>query len=86
MNFEEASEKVKKLKTRPSDGKLLQLYGLYKQATVGNCNTTEPWFYELEAKAKWDAWTSRKNMTSDDAQKKYIKYASELILNESKKK
>lgn len=31
----------------------LQLYGLYKQATVGDCNTPKPAIYEFVAKAKW---------------------------------
>ena len=79
MNFEEAIVKVKKLKTRPDDGKLLQLYGLYKQATVGDCDMTEPWFYEVEAKAKWSAWKSRDGMSKETARKKYVKYVQELL-------
>lgn len=31
----------------------LQLYGLYKQATCGDCNTTAPPFFQLAAKQKW---------------------------------
>lgn len=30
---------VHQLKQRPNDEELLQLYGLYKQATMGNCKT-----------------------------------------------
>lgn len=37
--FEKAAEDVKNLKTRPSDQELLDLYGLYKQAVVGDVNT-----------------------------------------------
>ncbi len=33
------AEDVKKVKTRPSDQELLDLYGLYKQAVVGDINT-----------------------------------------------
>jgi diazepam-binding inhibitor (GABA receptor modulating acyl-CoA-binding protein) len=36
MTFEQAAEKVKSLKNRPANDMLLQLYGLYKQATVGD--------------------------------------------------
>lgn len=39
MSFEEAAAKAKTFTTRPSDADLLKLYGLYKQATVGD-NTT----------------------------------------------
>ena len=37
--FEKIAEDVKKVKTRPSDQELLDLYGLYKQAVVGDVNT-----------------------------------------------
>lgn len=37
--FETAAEEVKQLSKSPSNDKLLELYGLYKQATVGD-NTT----------------------------------------------
>ena len=40
--FTAAAEKVKTLTTKPSDADLLELYGLYKQATVGNVNTERP--------------------------------------------
>lgn len=41
FQFEKAAEDVKNLKSTPSDNDLLELYGLYKQATVGDCNTGE---------------------------------------------
>ena len=34
--FEKIAEDVKKLKTRPTDLQLLDLYGLYKQAVMGD--------------------------------------------------
>ncbi|OXB84705.1 UNVERIFIED_CONTAM: hypothetical protein H355_001182, partial [Colinus virginianus] len=37
-DFNGAAEDVKKLKTRPTDEELKELYGLYKQATVGDIN------------------------------------------------
>ena len=40
--FTKAAEDVKKLQTSPTDEELLELYGLYKQATVGDINTGEP--------------------------------------------
>lgn len=41
QKFNEAAEKVKKLKTQPNDEELKELYGLYKQVTVGDINTGE---------------------------------------------
>ena len=32
---------------------LLQLYGLYKQATSGPCDTFRPSFFDRKARAKW---------------------------------
>lgn len=37
--FEKIAEDVKKVKTRPTDQELLDLYSLYKQAVVGDNNT-----------------------------------------------
>ncbi|KAA0202931.1 hypothetical protein HAZT_HAZT005532 [Hyalella azteca] len=39
MLFQEAAEKVKKLAKQPTDDELKEIYGLYKQATIGDINT-----------------------------------------------
>lgn len=77
--FEKAAEDVKKLKTSPSDVDLLELYGLYKQATVGDCNTDKPGFLDFKGKAKWEAWNGRKGTSTDDAMNAYIKKVQSLI-------
>lgn len=78
--FLAAAKDVKeKLTSRPSDEELLDLYALYKQATVGDCNTAQPWFYDVKAKAKWTFWNKIKGMSKEDAEKKYIETANELI-------
>lgn len=38
---------------RFSDKIKLQLYGLYKQATVGKCNTGKPALWDPSGRAKW---------------------------------
>jgi len=40
--FRVAAEEVKRLNQKPSNEDLLRLYGLYKQATEGDCNTSKP--------------------------------------------
>ncbi|MBN3294330.1 ACBD7 protein, partial [Polypterus senegalus] len=77
--FEQVAEDVKKVKTRPEDGELLELYGLYKQATVGDINTEKPGMLDMKGKAKWEAWESKKGMSKEDAMKAYIAYAKEVI-------
>uniref|UniRef100_A0A674NG91 Acyl-CoA binding domain containing 7 n=1 Tax=Takifugu rubripes TaxID=31033 RepID=A0A674NG91_TAKRU len=77
--FEKIAEDVKKVKTRPTDQELLDLYGLYKQAIVGDVNTGRPGLLDLKGKAKWDAWESRKGMSQDEAMSDYINLGNEVI-------
>jgi len=66
------AEGVKAFTKRPSDEELLDFYGLYKQATVGDNNTAQPWAVQMEARAKWDAWAKYKGLSADEAQQKYV--------------
>ncbi|XP_020783659.1 acyl-CoA-binding domain-containing protein 7 [Boleophthalmus pectinirostris] len=77
--FSKIAEDVKKVKTRPTDQELLDLYGLYKQSVVGDVNIDKPGMTDLKGKAKWDAWNSRKGMSTDDAMSAYITLAKEVI-------
>uniref|UniRef100_A0A3Q3EMY8 Acyl-CoA binding domain containing 7 n=1 Tax=Labrus bergylta TaxID=56723 RepID=A0A3Q3EMY8_9LABR len=79
LEFEKLAEDVKNVKTRPTDQELLDLYGLYKQAIVGDINTERPGMLDLKGKAKWDAWNSRKGMSKEDAMTAYITLAKEII-------
>ncbi|KAK8720936.1 hypothetical protein OTU49_013022, partial [Cherax quadricarinatus] len=79
QDFNEAAEKVKKLKTKPNDEELKELYGLYKQVTVGDINTERPGMLDFTGKAKWDAWNSRKGMSKDAAMEAYIAKVEELV-------
>jgi len=58
-------------RTIPTNRKLI-LYGLFKQATAGDISTSQPWVYQLEAGAKWDAWSSHKGKSTQTAQQEYI--------------
>ncbi|RLW11220.1 hypothetical protein DV515_00001490 [Chloebia gouldiae] len=75
-DFDGAAEDVKKLKTRPTDEELKELYGFYKQATVGDINIDLhdnqsyvfilaecPGMLDLKGKAKWEAWNLKKGVT-----------------------
>ncbi|KAM9436795.1 acyl-CoA-binding domain-containing protein 7 [Clarias gariepinus] len=77
--FEKIAADVKKVKSRPSDQELLDIYGLYKQAVVGDINIDAPGMVDLKGKAKWDAWNSRKGMSTEDAMTEYISLAKEVI-------
>lgn len=58
---------------------MLKLYGLYKQATVGDNTTAKPGVFDLKGKYKWQAWEDLKGTSQEDAEKQYIELASLLI-------
>ncbi|KAL9966782.1 hypothetical protein ACROYT_G024903 [Oculina patagonica] len=76
--FKKAAEEAKNLPTKPSDADMLELYALYKQVTVGDCNTERPGMLDFTGKAKWDAWDAKKGTTKEDAEAAYIKKVEEL--------
>ncbi|XP_015666688.1 acyl-CoA-binding domain-containing protein 7 [Protobothrops mucrosquamatus] len=78
-DFETVAENVKKLKSKPTDDELKELYGLYKQATVGDINTECPGMLDLKGRAKWEAWNLKKGISKEDAMKAYISKANEMI-------
>ncbi|XP_013417381.1 acyl-CoA-binding protein [Lingula anatina] len=77
--FLKAAEDVKNLKSKPTDAEMLELYGLYKQATIGDVNTDRPGMLDFTGKAKWDAWDGRKGMSKEDAMAFYISVANNLV-------
>lgn len=76
--FAEAQERVKKLSRRPSNEQLLQLYGLYKQATEGDARGSRPGMLDPVGRAKWDAWAARKGTAPDEARRLYVGLVDDL--------
>ncbi|KAF7727831.1 hypothetical protein EC973_006944 [Apophysomyces ossiformis] len=76
--FEAAAEQVKALTKSPNSDELLQLYSLFKQATVGDVNTDRPGIMDFKGRAKWDAWLKLKGTPSEEAEQKYIALVEEL--------
>jgi diazepam-binding inhibitor (GABA receptor modulating acyl-CoA-binding protein) len=77
--FSSAADQMKRLKTKPSDNELLELYGLYKQATIGDVNIEKPGMLDMKGKAKWEAWNSRKGTSQSSAKEAYITVADKLV-------
>ena len=77
--FKEATTRVEKLSERPSNDQLLDLYGLYKQATEGDVSGSRPGMLDMKGRAKYDAWTKRKGTSKDDAMKKYAALVDGLV-------
>ena len=71
---------VKQLKVRPSNDELLRVYSLYKQATVGNCNTEKPGMFSFAEKSKWEAWNNLMGMDSTHAKELYVRLVEELVV------
>jgi diazepam-binding inhibitor (GABA receptor modulating acyl-CoA-binding protein) len=79
QQFEQATEDSKNFSERPSNESLLQLYSLYKQATIGDVNTDPPGNpFDFVAKAKYDAWTGLKGKPKEAASQEYINLVNKL--------
>merc|ERR1719474_730021 len=78
-DFQAAQDLVSnKINKNLSNEELLEVYALYKQATVGDVNTSRPGMLDLKGKAKWDAWNGKKGTSQDDAKQKYVDLANQL--------
>ena len=77
--FENSALKATNLTYKPSNDELSTLYGLYKQATLGDNTTAKPGFLDLKGKAKWDAWMSKKGLDKEEAKRQYIDFVRILL-------
>jgi diazepam-binding inhibitor (GABA receptor modulator, acyl-CoA-binding protein) len=75
--FEQAVARSKTLGFQTPDV-LLQLYGLYKQATEGDVTGERPGMFDFKGAAKYDAWASRKGLTTDEAMRAYVELVDKL--------
>ena len=71
QRFADAQAKIKPV-TGLGNDVLLDLYALFKQATVGNTTGDRPGMLDIKGRAKYDAWAKRKGMTKDAAMQAYI--------------
>ena len=77
--FINATNIVTKLVSPPSSDEMLELYGYYKQATMGNNTTPKPGIFDFKANKKWLAWSNTSGLSTYDAEVKYILLASSLM-------
>ncbi|XP_065429276.1 diazepam-binding inhibitor-like 5 [Chrysemys picta bellii] len=76
--FEKVVAMVREMKVPISEQEKLEIYSLYKQATIGDINIPCPCATDVTGKAKWEGWNGRKGMSKADAMKNYIAKAEEL--------
>jgi len=78
--FEEAVDIINnKVNKTLSNDELMDIYGLYKQSTVGDCNTSRPGMMDFKGKAKWNGWNAKKGLSQEDAKTQYIALAQKLL-------
>lgn len=78
LQFAAAAKRLEQLVTQLDQQRLLEFYALYKQATVGACNTPKPGIFSLQARAKWHAWTELAAMNTETAMRAYVSKMTEL--------
>lgn len=78
QQFAAAQAEVQNLSERPDNDTLLELYSFYKQATEGDVTGDKPSPFDFKARAKYDAWESRKGMSREVAMKAYVRLVEHL--------
>jgi diazepam-binding inhibitor (GABA receptor modulating acyl-CoA-binding protein) len=76
---EEAAERLKTLTERPTNEELLEIYGLYKQATIGDNLTSRPGMFDMKGSFKWKAWKEKSGMSTEDAADQYVALVDQLL-------
>lgn len=76
--FAKAQERVRQLPKTPSNDELLELYGLYKQATAGDATGPRPGLLSPRDRAKFDAWHRRQGMSTEQAEQQYVALVERL--------
>ncbi|KAK4536024.1 hypothetical protein CDCA_CDCA07G2049 [Cyanidium caldarium] len=75
--FDRAAEHVKSVSSTGQDDQKY-LYARFKQANVGDCNSSRPGLLNPRERAKWDSWNALKGKSADDAMREYISKVDQL--------
>ena len=78
QRFADAQAKIKPV-TGLGNDVMLDMYALYKQATVGDASGSRPGMLDLKGRAKFDAWTGRKGTSKDTAMQQYVTLVNRLV-------
>ena len=66
--------------SKATDKELTELYGLYKQSTVGDINIQQPGMLAGPvARNKWNGWNAQKGTPQNEAMAKYVEVAKGLM-------
>lgn len=75
--FMAAKERVQKLR-KVGNEDMLRLYAYFKQASEGDVQGSRPGMMDFKGRAKYDAWSTCKGTSSDDAKRAYIAAAAQI--------
>jgi diazepam-binding inhibitor (GABA receptor modulating acyl-CoA-binding protein) len=81
-NFEAAAKRLAdnaKVAESMSNEQKLEIYSLYKQGLIGDCDTPKPGMLDFKGKAKWEAWNGKKGTPKEEAQQAYIDLIESLF-------
>ncbi|CDJ38895.1 acyl-CoA-binding protein, putative [Eimeria tenella] len=78
--FEEACDAVEVASKDLSNASMIEFYGLFKQATQGDCDLRRPSALNVQGHAKWSAWEKHKGLPTSEAKAKYVSLALRLGL------
>ncbi|XP_063686177.1 acyl-CoA-binding protein-like [Bolinopsis microptera] len=76
-SIENAGEPVR---TKISMRDLLELYALFKQSKVGDCNTARPRYPNFKGMSQWDAWKSKTGMTKEETMTGYCDLVKNIFI------
>ena len=71
-DFQAAADKTKTFTKRPNNNELLDLYGLFKQATDGDAMGEKPTGFDFKAILKFEAWEKLRGKSKEEAMTEYI--------------
>ncbi|KAH6913182.1 acyl CoA binding protein-domain-containing protein [Coprinopsis sp. MPI-PUGE-AT-0042] len=81
--FKRAAEIIRSLPkdgpVQPSTNDQLYFYKYFKQGSIGDNETTKPGMFDFAGKAKWEAWTSVKGVSKEEAWKLYVEKFIEIL-------
>jgi acyl-CoA-binding protein len=77
--FEKATKRVWRLKEKPDDMTLLELYALYKQATEGDATGRRSLSGGMVGMAKGRAWRKLRGTSNEEAMERYCAIVDRLM-------
>ena len=76
-DFDEAVAQAMELAPQPPEV-MVEVYGLYKQAMLGDVQGRRPGVIDFKGRMKYDAWATRRGMSREEAMAAYVEIVRRL--------